>query len=51
MQVLWPTTELFSVSAATNIVMVVRVNCDFRIVYIKFIGTHAEYDRIDPETI
>jgi mRNA interferase HigB len=31
--------------------MVVRVNYDFRIVYIKFIGTHAEYDRIDPETI
>jgi mRNA interferase HigB len=31
--------------------LVVHVNYDFRIVYIKFIGTHAEYDRIDPETV
>ena len=31
--------------------LVVHVNFDFGIVYIKFIGTHAEYDRIDPETI
>ncbi len=30
--------------------LVVHVNFDFGIVYIKFIGTHAEYDRIDPET-
>jgi mRNA interferase HigB len=31
--------------------LVVHVNCGFRIVYIKFVGTHREYDRIDPETI
>jgi mRNA interferase HigB len=31
--------------------LVTRVNYDYRIVYIKFVGTHAEYDRIDPETI
>lgn len=31
--------------------LVTHVNCDFRIVYIKFVGTHAGYDRIDPETI
>ena len=31
--------------------LITHVNYDFRIVYIKFIGTHAEYDRIDPETI
>jgi mRNA interferase HigB len=31
--------------------LVAHVNYGFRIVYIKFIGTHAEYDRIDPETI
>jgi mRNA interferase HigB len=30
---------------------VVHVNFDFGIVYIKFVGTHAEYDRIDPETV
>ena len=31
--------------------LVVHVSYCFGIVYIKFIGTHAEYDRIDPETI
>ena len=31
--------------------LVVHVNFDFGIVYIKFVGTHAEYDRIDPETV
>lgn len=31
--------------------LITHVNFDFRIVYIKFVGTHAEYDRIDPETI
>ena len=31
--------------------LVVHVNYDFRVVYIKFIGTHSDYDRIDPETI
>ena len=31
--------------------LIVHVNYDFGIVYIKFIGTHSDYDRIDPETI
>jgi mRNA interferase HigB len=31
--------------------LVVHVNYDFRIVYVKFVGTHGEYDRIDPEAI
>ena len=31
--------------------LVAHVNYDFKILYIKFVGTHAEYDRIDPETI
>lgn len=30
--------------------LVVHVNYGFKIAYIKFVGTHAEYDRIDPET-
>jgi mRNA interferase HigB len=31
--------------------LVVHVNYDFGIVYIKFIGTHTVYDGIDAETI
>ena len=31
--------------------LVVHVNYDFGIVYVKFIGTHSEYDKIDPETV
>ena len=31
--------------------LVVRVNYEYKIVYIRFIGTHAEYDRIDAERI
>ena len=31
--------------------LVVKINYDTAIVYIRFIGTHKEYDDIDPETI
>lgn len=31
--------------------LVVRVSYLYKAVLIKFIGTHAEYDRIDPETV
>ncbi|MCP3961783.1 MAG: type II toxin-antitoxin system HigB family toxin [bacterium] len=31
--------------------LVVAVRYDFGIVYIRFVGTHAEYDRIDAGTI
>ena len=31
--------------------LIVHANYDFRILYIRFVGTHAEYDRIDPEQI
>lgn len=31
--------------------LVVHVSYRFKRVLVKFIGTHAEYDRIDPETI
>jgi mRNA interferase HigB len=31
--------------------LVTRVNYAYRIVYIRFVGTHKEYDDIDAETI
>ena len=31
--------------------LVVWINYAYRVVYIRFIGTHAEYDRIDAQTI
>jgi mRNA interferase HigB len=31
--------------------LVVRINYPYRIVYIRFVGTHAEYDKIDTETV
>ncbi|RRD71022.1 MULTISPECIES: type II toxin-antitoxin system HigB family toxin [unclassified Desulfovibrio] len=31
--------------------LVVRINYPYRVVYIRFIGTHVQYDAIDAQTI
>jgi len=31
--------------------LVVWINYPYRVVYIRFIGTHAQYDKIDAQTI
>ena len=31
--------------------LVVWINYAYRVVYVRFIGTHAQYDRIDAQTI
>jgi mRNA interferase HigB len=29
----------------------VKINYPYRVVYIRFVGSHAEYDRIDVEEV
>ncbi len=31
--------------------LVVRINYNYRIIFIRFIGTHKEYDKIDAQTV
>ena len=31
--------------------LIVQINYDFKIVYIRFVGSHAAYDKVDAETI
>lgn len=31
--------------------LVVWINCPYRVVYVRFIGTHAQYDRIDAQSV
>jgi len=31
--------------------IVVWINYDYRVVYIRFIGTHGQYDRVDAQSI
>lgn len=31
--------------------LVAWINYDYRVIYIRFIGTHAQYDQIDAQTI
>jgi mRNA interferase HigB len=31
--------------------LVVKINYRYRVVYVRFIGTHAEYDKIDVEEV
>ncbi len=31
--------------------LIVKINYDFQIIYLRFVGTHAEYDKIDANKI
>ena len=34
-----------------NFRLVVKINYRYRVVYIRFVGTHAEYDTVDVEEV
>ena len=51
MRVLLAIIESSLILKGTAIEFVVAVNYDFRMVYIRFIGTHKAYDKIDVKTI
>ena len=31
--------------------LIVEINYPYRVIYIRFIGTHAQYDRVDAQVI
>jgi mRNA interferase HigB len=31
--------------------LITQINYPYRVVYIRFVGTHADYDRIDAESV
>ena len=31
--------------------LITQINFPYRVVYIRFVGTHREYDRVDAETV
>ena len=45
-----PTCVVFDIGA-NKFRLIVRIAYKFKAVQIKFVGTHKQYDKIDPETV
>ena len=41
---------IFNISGNTYR-LITQINYSFEVVYVRFIGTHKEYDKINPETV
>jgi len=42
-----PTIALYSTLLANKYRLVAKVNYPYRVMYIRFVGTHQQYDKID----
>ncbi len=42
---------VFDIGGNNKFRFMLQANYEYRILYIRFVGTHSEYDRIDPEHI
>ncbi|WP_221899614.1 type II toxin-antitoxin system HigB family toxin [Bathymodiolus platifrons methanotrophic gill symbiont] len=31
--------------------LIVQINYDYRVIYVRFIGTHKQYDKVDAQSI
>ncbi len=47
----WPVTVSCSTLKGNQYRLVVQIHYNTGIVYIRFVGSHAEYDRIDAEQV
>ena len=51
MPVLLEKGELSLILRAMTYRLVVAIDYDFQVIFIRFIGTHKQYDKIDAKTI
>lgn len=48
--ILWAGRVVFNI-AGNKFRLIVSINYPYRVIYIRFVGTHKQYDKIDAQTI